>query len=426
MSEASFRKQPLMRRLLFLFIGVCVVGICWFATFYLQESVGCWRIRRLLADSRLSPALEMATQLAERWPDCSECQFLLAKSARRSAQFSVAATALKRAQDGGWDSSQIQREQILTTAQSGQVRAVERELKQIFGSDLREPEVAEVYEALAYGHLAAFDAPEFLQSLHFWLEWRPDATQPRLLRAEFLARIQQFSEAVEEYKALLQIHPDCIEARIGLGENLLELNQAKEAADHLKVSFEQIPVDRTALLLAKSLVEIESPEEAKVLLLRFKDTPNTAIRAQILEELGRWHSDRDEPETAVAYLEESVRLAPESTSAWHSLASVYSMLGKSDEALKAQDLSRITRDRCQRLFNVVTEISAKPDSTSLRLEAASILFDQGMDKDAVAWLRSVLSIDLHHQEANRLLAKYYHASGQRKLELEHLKLGGLE
>ncbi|MEJ7592317.1 MAG: tetratricopeptide repeat protein [Planctomycetaceae bacterium] len=324
-----------------------------------------------------------------------------------------------------WDPKEIQFEQVLLTAQAGRVRSVERELKQIFDSDLQHEQTEEVYEALAYGHLAAFDAPEFLQSLHYWLEWSPDAIPPRLMRAEFFTRIQKLTAAGDEYKALLKLHPDCLEARIGLGENLLALNLADDAAQHLRICYHRKPSDRIALLLAKALVQIDSAQEAQTLLLKYKDTPNVPVRVKILEELGRWHSDRDESEIALGYLQESVRLAPESTSAWHSLSVVYSMLGKSKEAANAQEVSHQTQQRCQRLFNAVTELSAKPESIELRMEAATVLFEQGMDKDAVAWLRTILALDLHHKEANRRLAKYYHDSGQRELELEHLKLGGL-
>lgn len=393
----------------------------WLATVF-----ECRRIRGLLADSQVTPAFEMAERLAASRPDCAECQFLLAKSARRSADFSAAAAALQRARAAGWDSTKIQFEQVLATAQSGQVRSVERELKQIFETDLQEAEIAEVYEALAYGHLAAFDAPEFLKSLDYWIEWRPDAIKPRLLRAEFFSRIQKYSTAADEYKALLQIRPDCIDARTGLGECFLELNLANEAAEQLQISYDLKPADRTAWLLAKGLVQIDAAQKAQALLLEFKDTPNLPVRSLILEELGRWHMDRDEPEIALGYLAESVRLAPESTSAWHSLSVVYSMLGRSNEAGHAQEVSHQTQQRCQRLFNAVTALSAKPESIELRMEAATVLFEQRLDKDAVAWLRTILALDLHHKEANRLLAKYYHESGQNELELEHLKLGGLE
>lgn len=426
MSTAKILKQPLKRRLLFLFLVTSVVGLSWFGSGFIRESIGCWRIQNLLMNSELDPALQAASQLVESCPDCAQCQFLLAKAARRSGQFSVASSALSKAMDAGWDSAQIKREQVLATAQSGQVKLVERELMQVFESDLNESETAEVYEALAYGHLAAFDAPEFLRSLQFWLEWQPEAIKPRLLKSEFYVRIQQFSKAIDEYKALLEIHPACVEARTALGENLLELNFPKEAAEQLQISFDQKPTDRTALLLAQCWVETDNAEKAKTLLQRYEDTPNEAIRAMILAELGRWYSDRDAPEKALEYLQQSVKLAPESASAWHSLSSVFSMLGRHDEAVNAQNVSRITQQRCQRLFDVITKLSAKPESIQLRLDAASILFEQGMDTDAVAWLRTILSIELHHREANRLLAEYYQKSGRLDLVAEHLKLAGLE
>ena len=404
-------------------MGLAGVLIAWP---YLFTWLECRQIRRLLANSEVPTALKKSQRLAANHPDCAECQFLLAKSARRSADFSAAATALELARAAGWDSTKIHLEQILATAQSGQVRSVEGELKRIFQMDLEEAEIGEIYEALAYGHLAAFDAPEFLKSLDYWLDWRPDAVKPRLLRADFFSRIQKYSAAVDEYKALLLIAPDCVEARTNLGENLLQLNLAKEAAEQLQISYADQPSDRVALLLAKCLIQLDGAEKAKALLLEFRNSPNIAVQSQILEELGRWYSDCDDPETAVGYLEETVRLAPESTSAWHTLSTVYSMLGRSDDAERAQNVSHTTQQRCQRLFNVITRLSANPESIQLRLEAASILFEQKMDKDAVAWLRTILSIDLNHPEANRMLAIHYRKSGREDLAAEHVKLGKLD
>jgi Tfp pilus assembly protein PilF len=425
MCSSTLEKRSRILRPLFFILGLGLIGGL-FGWPYLSIRLQCHQIRNLLANSEVSTALKKSQTLAANEPNCAECQFLLAKSARRSADFSAAATALEQARVAGWDSTKIHLEQILATAQSGQVRSVDRELKRIFRMDLEEEEIGEIYEALAYGHLAAFDTPEFLKSLDYWLDWRPDAVKPRLLRADLFSRIQKYSAAVDEYKALLLIHPDCVEARTNLGENLLQLNLAKEAAEQLQVSYEDQPSDRVALLLAKCLIQLDGADKAKALLLEFRNSPNEAVRSQILEELGRWHSDRNEPETAVGYLEETVRLAPESTSAWHTLSTVYAMLGRSEDAERAQTVSHTTQQRSQRLFNVVTELSAKPESIQLRLEAASILFEQKMDTDAVAWLRTILSIDVNHQEANRMLAIHYRKSGREDLAAEHIKLGKLD
>ena len=402
-SSIPKKERSRIPRPLFLFAGLSLVGLL-IAWPFVSPFVECFRIRDLLARSEVIPAFELAKRLAGSQPDCAECQFLLAKSARRSADFSTAAAALERARAAGWDATEIQFEQVLAIAQSGQVRSVERELKQLFESDLQEAEIGEVYEALASGHLAAFDAPEFLKSLDFWIEWRPDAIQPRLQRAEFFSRIQKYSEAADEYRILLQMHPDCNEARVSLGECLLKLNLAKEAAEQLQMSYDKEPTDHTALLLAKCLIQIDRSQEAQALLFKFRDTPNLPVRSLILEELGRWHMERDEAAMALDYFKESVRLAPESSSAWHSLSIVYSMLGNSKESENAKEVSQQTQQRCQRLFNAVTALSAKPESIELRMEAARVLFEQGMEKDAVAWLRTILAIDLKHPEANQLLS----------------------
>ena len=131
MTDPPSIKQPRKRRLLFLFAGLCVVGAA-VASPSLRTWIACWQIRSLLDADDVTVAMQAAKQLAESRPNCGECQFLLAKAARRSGDFSEAGRALQAARAADWDPKKIQFEQVLATAQTGQVRSVERELKQIF------------------------------------------------------------------------------------------------------------------------------------------------------------------------------------------------------------------------------------------------------------------------------------------------------
>jgi tetratricopeptide (TPR) repeat protein len=425
MTEARLTMRSKKRRWSLLLLATCLIGGL-LQTPLIQDRLQCWRIRSFLADSRLNDAFELAREYAARRPSCVECQFLLAKTARRMGDFSLAEQALRTAQRLGWDRRGIRFEQILAVAQSGQIDSVKRELHLIFASNLVPSDTAEVYEAMANGHLAAFNIPEFLKCVGFWLEWRPDATQPRLMKAALFSRLGNHAASADEYEALVQDRPDCLAARLGWGECLVALNLASKAAPELQICYEQEPTARTSLIFAKCLVQTGSADEAEAILLRCIETPDVELRSQIVEELGRLHLDRNEVAEAIKYLTVSTRITPESSSAWHALSAAYSMLGESEKAADALTLSRETQQRCQRLVDIVIELARKPESTSHRLEAAEILFQQGMKKDAAAWLKTILARNPHHQKANRMLAKYYRDSGQQELAEKHARLGGLE
>ncbi|MEZ5944551.1 MAG: tetratricopeptide repeat protein [Planctomycetaceae bacterium] len=380
----------------------------------------------MLAAGQVDAAFELASSTSQSYPKCGECAYLEARSARRQGDFKIAGSALEKAAELKWNPEDIHREQVLAVVQRGGVASVKRHLQDVFETELEPAETEEVYEAMAYGHLAAYDIPEFLKCVDFWLDWNPKATKPRLMRAAYFARIGNHSEAAGFYASLATDHPDCREARLGWGECLLELNDPDAAAAQLEMCLAQQRDARTAVLLAQALVQTGQGERAGDLLREFQDEPNRETRGEVLEQLGRWHLDRGEAEDAVRILSQAVETTPESASAWHVLAAAHTMLGHTDEAQKALEVSQKTKDRVLRLAAIAIELSTHPDDSSLRLEAAEILFAQKMDQDAIAWINTVLNRNVHHREANEMLARYYRDQGDDELAEKHERLGGIK
>lgn len=422
MKYSDLLQQPSRRRLLSFCLWGCVaaLGLAYFSWCPVQ----CWRIRRLLERSQLEAASTLARNVAVAHRQCAECQYLDAKAARRLGDFRHAAQALERATSLHWNAADLTRERTLALVQTGRSAEFEGELKAIFATELDPAETEEVYEALAYGHLAAFDGPEFLQCLDFWLQWNPQAVKPRLMRAQFYQQLTNHFEASQHYAAIVQDHPDSRAARLGWAECLLQLNQPAAAEVQLRICFTEQREAKAAVMLAQSLIQIGQSAAAVELLREFQETPNPAERAEVLEELGRWCLDQSQMDEAVTHLEESVKLAPEVASAWHSLASAYSLQGQIAKSQHALSVSQETQLRLQRLGVLVVEINAHPQLLDLRIEAAQILFQQGMGRDAVAWLNTVLRRDPHHRQAHELLAEYYEQQGQTKLSQQHLQWGG--
>ncbi len=416
MAPSLNERQSPRRRLPFFFVcAASLLLLGWFAWVPIQ----CWRIRSLLASSQLDRAASLAAAAVRQFPSCAECQYLHARTLRRQGKFQEATAALNRAAELKWNEQDLFREQVLIQVQLGKTARVRQELDAIFGSELARAETEEVYEALALGHLAAFDIPEFEQCLDFWLKWNPQAAKPRLLRAQHALRLGKHAEAARQFEELLKQHPELTEARQGWGECLLALNRPTEAASQFRRCWQETNEPLVAVFLAKSLVQIGESQEALKLLQQVRQTADPQVRAQVLEQLGRWHLDAGQAEPALEYLKESVELAPEASTAWHSLSAAYSMKGQRELAAQALQVSQETQDRCYRLGVAVKELESKPQSTDLRLEIAQILLKQGMEQDAVAWLNTILQIDRRHPEANRLLAEYFDRHGNSAQAAEH-------
>ncbi len=415
MSDFPSPKQPRKRRLLFLSIGLCAVAsVIW--SMDVRTTIKCREVRKLLAAGDIPPALALAEQVVAANPDCSECHFLLAKAARRAGDFAKASAALQLARDENYPAREIAFEQVLAAAQSGQVKSVDKELRHIFASELQGDETEEIYHALALGHLAAFDVPEFLKCIDFWLAWRPEAVVPRQMKAELYSRLGEHRSAVDQFQAILTEQSDFLPARKGLGDSLLALNLPTEAEKELRVCYERDPGPQHALGLAKCLVRIDRSDEARSLLKSFENAADRVTRAEILEELGRWHLDRQEVDEAFQYLQECVRIAPENFSAWHALSTAYSMQMQSEKASDALNRSLAAQQRAQRLFVIANELSHDPMSITLRLEASDIMFQQGMNQDGVSWLRTILLIDEDNSEAVKRLSDYYNKTDAQKQE----------
>lgn len=416
MVEETSQQQPSRRGLLYFCFGCLILFLtAWFLYFPWR----CRQVRSALARREFTNAVTLATRLVQSSPQAAEGHYLLAKAARRSGDFTEAAAELKRAEELAWNPIEIQRESILARVQSGQIETCKPQLKTIFASDLDHDETTEVYEALANGHLAAFDGPEFQQCLNYWIDWDPKAIQPRLMRAQFFERLANHTDAEKCYADIVQDHPDCREARLGQAACLIELNQPSAAIEPLKACLEQEREPRAAVLLAKSWIQTGEMAPAGRLLTEFADTANEAIRAEVLEQLGRWHLDQRQAPEAIQRLEAAVQLTPENGTAWHALAAAYSLSGNPEKAAQALKTSQDSLTRLQRLAELMVQINLNPQKLELRMEVAQILFEQKLDKDAVAWLNTILHQDLHHASANELLAQYYERIGNAPLARQH-------
>jgi|688.fasta_scaffold314638_2 tetratricopeptide (TPR) repeat protein len=397
-------RNRLLRQLTF--GGLLFLLALGFAQYKFGDGVEYFRLTRAMADWSDEESDKLSAQLVALKPEKAEYQFLRAKVLRRIGRFSEANTALQIAEKLKWPLNDIGREKILSVAQSGGVRGVSREISLILNSNLPDAEAVEVYNAIANGHAAAYDIPEFMKCIDYWLKWQPEALRPKLLLADFLFRIGNHNGALQEYQKIVEKSEGSWDARFGLAKCQLTLNDPGNAEKNFEICYQQRPSGKTAVNLAKCYARLEKSDEALQMLKKYQDEEDRSTKAEILEELGRWHVERGLLDEARGYIDECLKVAPENFSAWHALSMIRSLQGDSDAAREALEHSQQLQKDASRLLELVSELADNPERDDFRLEAAQICFRNNRKSEALGWLNSILQRNPDHAEARETLKEY--------------------
>jgi tetratricopeptide (TPR) repeat protein len=377
-----------------------------FALYTFGDSVDFYRLKQAMSDWNDGESDKLSAQLVTLNPDKAAYQFLRARVLRRMGRFSEATSALQIAEKLKWPLNDIGRERVLSVAQSGGVRTVSREISLILNSNLPDTEAVEVYNAIANGHAAAYDIPEFMKCIDYWLKWQPESVRPKLLLADFLFRIGNHNGALQEYQKIVEANEGSWDARFGLARCQLTLNDPGNAEKNFLICHQQRPSGKTAVNLAKCYARLEKSDEALQMLRKYEQEDDRSTRAEILEELGRWHVERSLLDEARGYIDECLKVAPENFSAWHALSMIHSLQGDSDAARKALEHSQQLQKDASRLLELVSELADNPERDDFRLEAAQICFRNNRKSEALGWLNSILQRNPDHAEARETLKDY--------------------
>jgi Flp pilus assembly protein TadD len=226
---------------------------------------------------------------------------------------------------------------------------------------------------------------------------------------------------MREYREVLKVAPDHVQANLELGSALTKNNQIGEAETYFQHVVELTPENSAAHLgLAEcarrqgdSTIGRRHAEEA----LRLAGT--SSQRAAALAELGQAFLDERQSEGAVNCLREAVRLAPAEGSIRHTLASALSLAGKTDEARAEREQAVQIRDDYNRLTEITNQLLTSPHDAELRTQAGLILIRHGMADEGARWLLTAIDCDSQHRGAHQALAEYFAGKGEIQLAARH-------
>ncbi len=358
------------------------------------------------------------------WPGSGDAHLLMARSCRRAGDFPEARDHLKKADQLGADTNDLDLEYVLLDAEDGDILAAQRVL--LGRVKARDPNELLILEALTKGCLKAHYLPEAVVWAGMWLERRPDDVQALYARGSALksGQLQPQSPGLElakqDFRRLLALQPDHSEARGQLAE-LLEMGGAHpEALEHFDRYRQVRPDDPKALVgQVRCLRALGRIADARTTLESwFAKQRQAPADAYVLRALVELELD-GKPEDALAWLQQAVAQAPNHDDAHHNLALVLRRLGRSEEAQRHEATVRDIRRTLERLHSVCVDIAKNVSSADRRHEAGLLHMKLGDEERALLWWLSALQDDPNHQPTHEVLAEFFEKKGERSRAAEH-------
>lgn len=410
-------------------VAMCV-GLSW-RSLYVR-----WQIRaaRASMDLRDTHDVQKAIGFLEAARDVDrsespELLFLLGRAYRRTGALEQAFACLKKAEAAGWSEDECRQQIQLGLVQRGGSDHARGSLDLLMRQNPSDEIAYDVYEAMAKGYLHVYRFNDALHCLNFWISWCPNATDPLIWRAGIHEQTHRWDEANDDYRSVLKINSQHLEARLSLARNLLlQQNQATEAHAEFQRCLTQAPDDPGALLgMATCERQLAEPQraEARIRNLLTRDlTPELQSAAQA--ELGLILLDQQETQEAIDLLKDVVRSDPQNAAARYALGTAYAALQDTDSATECFKESRRITEKMGRLSTITSELINHPENAELRWEAGRILMDQGLFSDGAAWMSTALLYDPAHQKTHHDLAEYYtHVKPDARLAEQHRSQFGL-
>ena len=397
------------------------------AGFFLAASAtfGVWYVRHqwqaareaLVADRPDEARSRLAICLAI-WPQDAEVRVLAARAARLSGDLTAAEDHLNRCLKlRGGATEAVQLEFLLLRVQTGDLDEVERPL--IETVERKHPDSPHILETLAKAYMRRLRYRPAYACLSRWIELRPDAAKPYLLRGWVLERLNHPKPAMQDYLKALESDPDLIPVRLRVAEMLLEDNLASEALPHLEQLHRQAPdLPQVQARLGMCRFLQGQPAEARRLMeaavIHLPDDPVLLIHLARLD-LGEGRYTEAEQR-----LRRVLQSDPSDTEAWFNLFSVLRLLDRPNEsaaALKEYERNKVLVDRSNKLLKDVADTpTGGPDDYS---ELGETLIQIGKDQHGLYWLERALERDPGHQRSHRALAAYYEKKGDATNAASH-------
>jgi tetratricopeptide (TPR) repeat protein len=360
--------------------------------------------RRELAQRRPEAALKWLTYVDAVVRRDPECELLRARAYRRLGEMQHVEQALRAAKQAGAADVQIEREQILAMAQSGQLRQSEPRLPRLL-TDVR-GDNKEVCEAFVIGYIRTQQLVHASRLLDTWISDSPDDPQPYFLRGQVSAIKGDTGVAQKDVRRALELAP----ARHDIRLELADIFQIEHRPEEAAALYEQCLNDPDLGVRAK--VGLASCKKAlgdsaralellKAAVLERPEDPD-AIR-----ELGRLEFETGAYDEAVPHLQAAVDRTPYHDECHYLLAQALQLAGRSKEAASHFEYVREARAALTELNALKDTLRKIPKDVQALVRAGELMLRYDAPEEGVVQLMAALDIEPGNPKALQLLADHY-------------------
>jgi len=333
-----------------------------------------------------------------------ETELLRARANRKLGRWDDVRNHLLQARALGAPATDIQREDWMAKAQSGQLEDVEIRRNQMLLDPQGDTE--EICEAFVLGYLLNRRFHDAIQILEPWSADYPDTAQPHYLLGLTYAENDKLAPSVKSLRRALELEPDYMQARLALAKALLTMNNGKDALPEFRACAKIQETGEVDCGIAQSLLSLGEFTEARAVLesaiVRFPD--NFCLHLT----LGKFLMD-DQMQVAFLHLEKAVKLQSRNIDARYSFAQILLRLRSSDEAQVHLDYVQAANVALARMQKDLDTIQSEPANVEIRCRIGLTQLKYGTERQGVEWLQTVLNYDPGNKDANQALAEYYEA-----------------
>lgn len=367
----------------------------------------------------LSQARVLLQKFLLEHPSDAEGIYLLGSVARRQGDFLTFRNCMELAESHNYSTNKIEFQKKLGDIQTGKLdpaqhpELLSRGDQGVENAVISDSVAAQIYQAIAYGHLANYRLKEAWEASEFWLQWQPKSIAAHLLKADIYERIGDPANAIKELEAILAIDSTHPGTRAKLGHLLIEANRVDEALNYLSgLINEQIVTASIQIDYAEALLRSGKSEEAKTALQdAFKMGLGRQERAKASSTRGRIHMEEGKWEAAAADLLVAIEIAPDDSAAHISLSNTLTRLGQLDLADQYRErgtaLLQSANENFRKIREVLAQIIERPTDPALRTSVGKMMIEQGKVPEGLRWIETALQYDPNYAPALEIVRQYY-------------------
>ena len=338
------------------------------------------------------------------WTTRAAAAFYRARAYRQLGQMDQVKQQLTVARSLGFSASQIEREQWLALAQSGQLAESERHFPELLMNSAGD--MADICEALANGLMRHHREPDALRIVDAWLKDQPDSVRGLRVRIQLLTTLNRQKLAELDLRHWGALEPESTDAKTQLASILINQQRMTEAVPLLQAVLAREPNHLPALLdLARCSDRLGQSAEAGTLLKQaLQLAPDDPV---VLLLLAKWEFEQDQIEASQQHLQRYLNRNPNLLDARYLHGQILQAQGRMAEA--RQELEYVVR--CNQELGETSLIADRaregPLSADEMVRIGKAYLASGQNLLALSWLYNVLDADPRNREAHRLLAEYY-------------------